>query len=65
MAAAELQLKFALAEQRLAELKADLEEMRNQRNAWQAQAERLALTDGLAQQEQRSHRWWRRRRMAA
>jgi len=65
VAAAELQFKVALAEQRLAELKADLEDMRGQRNAWQAQAERLAIADGrAAQPEQRSH-WWRRRRRKA
>jgi uncharacterized protein YhaN len=66
VAAAELQFKVALAEQRLAELKADLEDMRSQRNAWQAQAERLAIADSrAAQPEQRSHWWWRRRRKAA
>ncbi len=65
VATAELQFKVALAEQRLAELKADLEDMRSQRNAWQAQAERLVLTDGRAQQEQRSRWWWPRRRKAA
>ncbi len=67
VAAAELQFKVALAEQRLSELKADLEDMRNQRNAWQAQAERLTLTDQRAQQaplQQRSRWWWRRRRAA-
>jgi hypothetical protein len=61
--AAELKFKFALAEERLSELKADLEDMRSQRNAWQAQAERLALSDERAQQPQRSG-WWRRRRAA-
>jgi hypothetical protein len=67
VAAAELQFKVALTEQRLAELKADLESMRSQRHAWQAQAERLALTDQRAQQapqQQRSRWWWRRRRAA-
>jgi hypothetical protein len=68
VAAAELKFKFALAEERLSELKADLEDMRSQRNAWQAQAERIALTDQRAQQEsqeeQRSRWWWRRRRAA-
>lgn len=64
VAAAELKFKVALTEQRLSELKEDLEDMRSQRNAWQAQAERLALTDQRAQHEQRS-RWWRRRRRAA
>ena len=45
VAAAELKFEVALAEQRLSELKEDLEDMRSQRNAWQAQAERLALTE--------------------
>jgi len=66
VAAAELQFKVALVEQRLAELKADLEDMRSQRNAWQTQAERLALPKGQAQQqEQGPRRWWRRRQAAA
>jgi hypothetical protein len=65
VAAAELQFKVALAEQRLAELKADLEDMRSQRNAWQTQAERLAIADSRSHPEQRSHWWWRRRRKAA
>ena len=56
MAAAELQFKVALAEQRLAELKADLEDMRSQRNAWQTQAERLALPNGRAQQQEQGPR---------
>jgi hypothetical protein len=66
VAAAELQFKVALTEQRLSELKADLEDMRSQRNAWQAQAERLALSDQRTQQGQqrRSPWWWRRRRAA-
>jgi hypothetical protein len=67
VAAAELRFKVALAEQRLSELKADLEDMRSQRNAWQAQAERISLRDQRAQQEpqeQRSRWWWRRRRAA-
>jgi len=65
-AAAELQFKVALTEQRLSDLKADLEDMRNQRNAWQAQAERLALTDQRTQpaQQQPSRWWWRRGRAA-
>jgi len=66
VAAAELQFKVALTGQRLSDLKADLEDMRNQRNAWQAQAERLALTDQRTQpaQQQRSRWWWRRRQAA-
>lgn len=66
VAAAELQFKVAVTEQRLSELKADLEDMRSQRNAWQAQAERLALSDQRTQQgQQRRSRWWWRRRRAA
>ena len=53
--AAELQLNYALLETRVTYLKEALEEMRGQRNAWQTQAERLALTD---ERPQRS--WWRR-----
>lgn len=41
----ELQVKALLAEQRLSDIKAALEDMRGQRDAWQAQAERLAITD--------------------
>lgn len=37
----ELQVKALLAEQRLSDIKAALEDMRGQRDAWQAQAERL------------------------
>jgi predicted site-specific integrase-resolvase len=40
---AELHIRVALAEQRLGDLKAQLEDMRSQRDKWQAQAERLAL----------------------
>jgi hypothetical protein len=39
---AELRLRASLAEQRLSDLKAELEDMREQRDEWQAQAERLA-----------------------
>ena len=55
VAAAELQFRVALAEQRLSDLKADLDDMRSQRNSWQAQAERLALADERARRS-----WWRR-----
>jgi excisionase family DNA binding protein len=40
---AETRIRLAQAEQRLGELKAALDDMRSQRDAWQAQAERLAL----------------------
>ena len=53
--AAELQLKLALSEQRLSDLKDVLDEMRSQRDAWQAQVKLLAITD---KRPQRS--WWRR-----
>jgi hypothetical protein len=54
VAAAELRIKATLAECRLSDFKAALDDMRSQRDAWQLQAERLALTD------QRAHRpWWR------
>jgi hypothetical protein len=39
----ETHIRLAQAEQRLGELKAALDDMRSQRDAWQAQAERLAL----------------------
>jgi hypothetical protein len=45
LAAVEIQVKALLAEHRVSDLKAALDDMRNQRDAWQAQAERLALTD--------------------
>jgi hypothetical protein len=54
-AAAEVELKLALLEERVIYLKDALDEMRGQRNAWQTQAERLALTD---ERPQRS--WWKR-----
>jgi hypothetical protein len=64
VAAAELQFRVALAERRLSDLNADLDDMRSQRNAWQAQAERLTLAYQRAPPVERS-RWWRRRRRAA
>jgi hypothetical protein len=54
-AAVELELRLAVLEERVIYLKDALEEMRGQRNAWQMQAERLALTD---ERPQRS--WWKR-----
>jgi hypothetical protein len=49
-----------LAEQRVAELTAMLDDMREQRDSWQAQAGRLssALTD----QRRKVPRWWRWKR---
>jgi hypothetical protein len=55
MAAVELELKLAVLEERVIYLKYALNEMRGQRNAWQTQAERFALTD---ERPQRS--WWKR-----
>ena len=54
-AAVELELKLAVLEERVIYLRDALDEMRGQRNAWQTQAERLALTD---ERPQRS--WWKR-----
>ena len=45
VAGVELQVKVLLAEHRVGDLKAALEDMRSQRDAWQVQAERLAITD--------------------
>jgi hypothetical protein len=50
--------RIALAEQRLADLKAMLEEMRTERDAWREQAQRLALPKAKTA-------WWRRMRPAA
>jgi hypothetical protein len=43
-------LRAALAEQRVADLKDMLDDVRAQRDKWQQQAERLALTDARARQ---------------
>ena len=56
-ALAETHQRAILAEQRLSDAKAALAEMRAQRDAWQAQAERLALTAPAARLP-----WWRRLR---
>jgi hypothetical protein len=56
---AELRLRASLAEQRLSDLKAALDDMRQQRDKWQAQAERLA---GLLPDQRQRRPWWRRRR---
>ena len=45
----ELEGRARLAEERLADLKAQLEEMRRQRDKWQEQAERLALAPPSAE----------------
>jgi excisionase family DNA binding protein len=52
----EAQLRLALADERLGELKQALADMRAQRDSWQQQAERLAL--GPPSVHKRG-RWWR------
>ena len=52
---AELRARLAVADERLGELKALLEDMRGERDAWREQAQRLALTDATARRP-----WWRR-----
>jgi hypothetical protein len=51
----DLSARVFLAEQRLSDLKALLDEVRAERDAWREQAQRLALTD---QRERRP--WWKR-----
>jgi hypothetical protein len=50
-------LRAALAEQRVADLKEMLDDVRTQRDKWQQQAERLALTDARARLTPRELRW--------
>ena len=52
--AAELRTRLALAEERLTELKAMLEDMRRDRDAWREQAQTRLLAAPAA-----SARWWR------
>ena len=52
---ADLRARLAVADERLGELKALLEDMRGERDAWREQAQRLALTDATARRP-----WWRR-----
>ena len=52
----ETRLRASLAEQRLSDLKSALADMREQRDKWQAQAERLA---GLLP-DNRPKSWWKR-----
>jgi excisionase family DNA binding protein len=51
----EVHHRAELAEQRLAMLALVLDDLRVQRDKWQQQAERLAITDARARQP-----WWRR-----
>jgi len=57
---AETSARLSLAEHRVADLTKILDDMREQRDRWQAQADRLssALTD----QPRKATRWWRWRR---
>jgi chromosome segregation ATPase len=57
---AETRTRASLAEQRVADLTAMLDDVREQRDRWQAQANQLssALTDQL----RKAPRWWRWRR---
>ena len=57
LADVELQVKVLLAEHRVGDLKSALEDMRCQRDAWQSQAERLAITDQL---QEAKPTWWQR-----
>jgi excisionase family DNA binding protein len=51
----ELHIRLALAEEKLGDLKAQLEDMRSQRDKWQTQAERLAALPAPATPKQS---WW-------
>jgi hypothetical protein len=57
---AELRSRLALAEERLTELKAMLEDMRRDRDAWREQAQTRLLAAPAAPTS-----WWRRVRRAA
>jgi hypothetical protein len=58
---AELRMRATLAEARLADLKAILDDMRSQRDHWQSMAQRLAITDQrTASPTSQSQPWWRR-----
>jgi hypothetical protein len=55
---AEVRIRLAVAEERLGELKAALADMRDQRDSWQSQAERLLLAPPKPAQAQ-PMTWWR------
>jgi excisionase family DNA binding protein len=55
----ELRLRAELAEARLGDLKRALEDMREERDRWRGQAERLALPQPAATSPPRAW-WWRR-----
>jgi hypothetical protein len=56
----ELHIRATLAEARLADLKATLDDMRGQRDNWQTIAQRLAITDQRSTQRpsQSVQPWW-------
>jgi excisionase family DNA binding protein len=55
----ELHIRLALAEEKLGDLKVQLEDMRSQRDKWQTQAERLAaLPAPAATAPPRPLSWW-------
>src|SRR3954469_17933176 len=60
----ELEARAKLAEERLADLKAQLEEMRRQRDTWQEQAQRLALVGPKSPDVPVARSWWPWRRSA-
>jgi hypothetical protein len=56
----ETRTRAALAEQRVADLTAMLDDMREQRDRWLAQADRLSSV--LTDQQRKAPRWWPWRR---
>jgi hypothetical protein len=56
----ELRIRATLAEGRLADLKATLDDIRSQRDNWQAMAQRLAITDqrSVPPPSQSPRAWW-------
>jgi excisionase family DNA binding protein len=61
---AEMEAAKRLAEERVADLKQQLEEMKRQRDKWQEQAERLALAPPTPVTVPESRGWWPWRRSA-
>jgi FtsZ-binding cell division protein ZapB len=57
---AEIRTRASVAEQRVTDLTSMLNDIREQRDRWQAQADRLGLL--LTDQGRRAPRWWRWRR---
>jgi hypothetical protein len=54
----ELRIRLAVAEERLGELKAHVEDMRGQRDRWQSQAERLAALPAPPATPPKRQSWW-------